>query len=182
MERLRKIRRHRQAGWTMIEMTMVIVVTSLMAVSLQPRMQGFSVYKAVGAGRKLLSDIRYTQQLAMSRGASYGIEFDTIGEQYRVFDVATGINITDPVNGVVGVTGANWTSGFVVNYMSEPELSGVDLVGTNFGTQIRFDSYGRPKDSTNTLFTSVGNIVVSCTGSSKTLSVDPRTGRTILVQ
>ncbi|MBI3333392.1 MAG: hypothetical protein HYZ93_04800 [Candidatus Omnitrophica bacterium] len=161
-------------------MTMVMVMTSVLAVSLQPRIQGFSVYKTVGAGRKLLSDIRYTQQLAMSRGVSYGMEFDTAGERYRVFDVATGINIPDPYTAVTGVLGENWSSGFVVDYTTDPELQGVDLVSTNFGAEIRFDSHGRPKDSTNTLFTNPGSVAVAYPGSSETLSIDPRTGRTTL--
>ncbi len=173
-------------GWTLIEVVLVLILGAALALVAAPRFLGFSAARAEGAGRQLLADIRYTQQLAMSRGAGYGLEFDTVNERYRVFRVSDGGNITHPVTGDTGVAGQDWTTGFVVNYNTDPYLKGVNLESLSLdgGNQLRFDSLGQPRNSAgNLLLAETGVVYIrypASGGWQRQVGVTRMTGRTFL--
>ena len=172
----------RPRGFSLVEMVLTIVMLSILASVAYPKISGLlSTTRGGAAAQKLLTDIRYTQRIAMAREKLYGIEFDVNLERYRVFDVSTGTNEADPFTGNPGVAGQSWSSGFVVNYPSHPELSGVTLTSTNFdvpgtGNQLRFDSLGRPRNAASALFVSAGSVALSSGGYSRTITVQPDTG------
>jgi hypothetical protein len=97
--------------------------------------------------------------------------------------------VTDPFTGDTAdpAMGANpalrWGSGFVVSYNGHPEFNGVNLVGTNFDTELRFDSLGRPKDGSGALFLVDGTVVVqypATSGYSRTVTITRETGQAFI--
>lgn len=149
---------------------MVMVVTAILALMAIPRIQGLGAVRLLGAARALVSHIRYAQQLSISRGNSFWIKFQPNSERYRVEDNATGINADHPFTGDPGLAGKAWSSGLVVDYDTDEELKGVDLVSTTFsGGTLRFDSLGRPNQT--------GTVSLSFSGETKTVAVEAETGR-----
>lgn len=192
----RQMRRRR--GFTLIELIMVMVITSVLALTAQQAIQGLDSTRLHGAARKLRADIRYAQTLAMARRVSasaepagYGVQFDPNPQnRYRVFKVSDGVNASDPFTGDPGLNGADWTSGFRVVYTSDQELQGVSLVSTSFSVagfsnELRFDSVGRPwrRDAGNgnsfILLSADGQVTIRQQGSGETMivTITPDTGR-----
>lgn len=138
-----------RSGFTLIELILVMVITALLAVSAQPGIRGLDALKVYGAARRLQADLRYTRQLAVSRGTAYVFLYETSldgsgNQRYRVYDSGTGINVDDPFTGDPGVSGQDWSSGLVVDYTTDPQWAGVTFYSQSLPTgQLRFDSFGK---------------------------------------
>ena len=78
------------SGFTLIEAVMVVVMLGILYFVIQPRFDAFYNLKLKTAAKKLISDIRYAQSLAVSRHDDYAVSFDVNGENYRVYCVSDG--------------------------------------------------------------------------------------------
>ncbi len=155
---------------------MVIGIIGVLSALSYPRMtNAYYSLKVNGAARKLQSDIRYAQQLALNQHAKYDVVFDTANERYRVADVTANANVTDPYSRSAGVVGSDWTTGLYVDYVNDKELNGIDLSSATSAT-LRFNTRGRPTDTSDTTLTSNFDIVITYQGFSKTMRVTPNTG------
>lgn len=164
-------------GVTLIELIMAMVISAVLVAMAVPRLSGLGSARVEAAASRLIADLRYAQRLAMGRLTGVGVNLSAGQDRYRVYDVSSGVNVTDPISGDPGLTGGTWSSGLVVDYATDPQLKGVDLQGSNWGDHIRFDSLGRPKDSLGVLFTSTGTIPIERQGYTRTISIEPGTGR-----
>lgn len=126
--RMHKRRQHNQRGFTMIELTLVIAILPLMVAS----MIGFADFNASNldrAARRLESDLRYCQQLAMAEEVNCGFRVNTF-TQYQVYRQNLGNLVVDPY------TRQGLQIDLPVNYQ------GVSFVANNY--QVEFNRFGQP--------------------------------------
>jgi prepilin-type N-terminal cleavage/methylation domain-containing protein len=76
-------------GFTLIELVMVMVLIGILAAIIVPRMPSVTGTKSMAFADKLRADIRYAQDLAMTRGARARVDF-SVANQYSVLSSQTG--------------------------------------------------------------------------------------------
>jgi prepilin-type N-terminal cleavage/methylation domain-containing protein len=155
-------------GFTVLEMIMVILIVAILAVMSIPRFESYYTIKLEGAARKLVSDIRYAQRLAIARHETYGVEFNTGSDSYRLFRASDNSTATDPLT----------RSDMIIDFTAQTEYRGIDLSSANFGgtNKVQFNSLGAPQDGTGSALTSTGIVTISYKGGSKSVTVTPNTG------
>lgn len=72
-------------GFTLLEMLLVTIVVGILGIYLASIWPSGSL-SLDSQTEQLARDIRYTQALAMGRGASYRINLDAAADQYTIFD------------------------------------------------------------------------------------------------
>ena len=149
----------RQRGFTFVEAVIVIMLLiAVAALATLPRISGVTLTKADAAADKLRADIRYAQNVAMTRGQRTRVNFWTDG--YNV--TQGGIPITDPATG-----------GSLSITLNAGEYTGVRIIAIGFsGNYVEFDTLGVPSDSSGPLTTTKS---ITVTGG-KTVAVTARTG------
>ena len=85
-------------GFTLTEMTVIIVILGILSWIAYPKMSAMDEIKLDTAARRLASDLRYAQSLAMSRRVVHGILFNAAAEKYSVFAPSAATPITDPAD------------------------------------------------------------------------------------
>jgi prepilin-type N-terminal cleavage/methylation domain-containing protein len=129
-------------GFTLIELIMVVVLISILAVSVVPKFLDTSGFSLAGGAAMATADIRYTQELAMGTHSSKSIVFTTSNTYYTV-DSRT-INLPSKVSISSGAT-------FTFNSLGEPTTGGGSSVILSAGAEtktITVDSYtGRVSSS-----------------------------------
>ena len=73
---------------TVLEVIMVFFIVAILAVSVIPRFQIHYEVKLQAATKRVTSDIRYTQSLAVTQHQDYVIEFDVGSDIYQVYRVS----------------------------------------------------------------------------------------------
>ncbi len=146
-------------GFTLVELVMVLVLIGIIAVVVTPNLGSVSSTKAPALADKLRADIRYAQNLAMTRNL-----------RYRVY-----VNIspapTGPGGGyavVYDTSGGSWSSfGYAQDPAGGGNLSVVLDAGDYAGitvspnTVIEFNSLGSPATGGTTLTVSPGGATVT---------------------
>lgn len=162
------IRLKGQAGFTLVELTVVLLVLILLA-SASISVGDLSGNRAAVLGRKLVGDLRYAQQLANALRVRHGVEV-TSANAYRVFreDGGGGTTVTHPMTGSL----------YIVN--TTGDFTGVSLSTTLGGSppKVQFDSLGRPFDGNDATITAgVNTINVLASGAVVGfIAVEPNTG------
>lgn len=162
-------------GVTLIELIMVITIVGILALATIPRFGSFYFLKISGAVKKVTSDIRYVQQLAVSEHTNTKLVFNTAADTYTAqkFNQSTGawVNITDPF------TRGNLS----LNFTSDPQYNGIDIWATNLSSStLRFSWQGIPQEGTDA---SPSNLIAeswvtfSYKNNSLTIYITPNTGR-----
>jgi prepilin-type N-terminal cleavage/methylation domain-containing protein len=163
-----------KAGFTLIEILVVVVILSIAAAMVLPMVSSASSLQARAAADMVYADLEYVRGLAMSQGKVYRMTFDTGNESYHVDD-QNGNILDHPVR-----IGQDYAFVFPGS-----RLGNVDLVSVNFDTQdtIAFDYLAIPYsyNSITNAYTKLppnapGEIVLQASGVSYTLSIEPETG------
>lgn len=154
-------------GYTIIELIMVIVIVGILATLSIPRFQSFYYIKLNGAMKKVIADIRYAQQLAISRHESYNIIFNTANETYEVRRVSDSSYAVNPFS----------RGNFIVNFTSDPQYNGIKIDSTSFGGTLQFDWQGIPRNGAGTALSAEGSVVFSYQNNVMTIYITPNTGR-----
>jgi MSHA pilin protein MshC len=111
-----------QKGFTLIELIMVLVLLGIIAVFVAPRLGDVTNTKAGSLADKLQADIRYAQNLAMTKNQRYRVYFNT-----NPPSPAQGYTVVNDANGDGwGTTGAN-------EYAQDPAGGGNFSVALNAG-------------------------------------------------
>ncbi|MDD5044314.1 MAG: prepilin-type N-terminal cleavage/methylation domain-containing protein [Candidatus Omnitrophica bacterium] len=151
------------AGFSLLELIIVIVVVIVLAVA------GVFIplhsNRLIAASNKLMFDLRYAQQLAISRQVPCGISFST--NNYFIFINTTSTKAIDPY------TGENYT----IDFDNIGELKGVSIASTNFGGLISFNYMGVPYDSVNSSLSDDGIVTLHYGPQAKSVSIEPNTGQ-----
>lgn len=175
---------HDTKAVTLIELIMVIMIVGILALAAIPHFGSFYFLKISGAMKKVISDIRYVQQLAVSRHADARVEFNPASESYQTCYC----NEADGSCATGSCGSANWpaiTDPFTrgnlqVNFNSDPKYGGMDITTVNFGgtSTLRFNWQGTPQNASGiNLSGSDGTVSFSYKGNANTISVTPNTGR-----
>ncbi len=160
----------RRAGFTLIEIIMVIVLLGVMAAVLVVGFSTFYNVKLDGAAAKLAADMRYCQQLAMHRNGTYAVVFEPGASRYTLYYL-NGSTLTDIPDPITHTAPARTTYG-------TGDYTGISLVSASFngGQELRFTPKGVPQDSNGNDLSSSGTAVISSSAGSQTVSVTPDTG------
>ncbi len=110
-------------GFTLIEVTMVVVILGVLSAYALPRWSPADTTVAAQAHR-LARDLRHAQEMAMSQGRTLSFDIQAPSD-YRVVDTVTGVTINDPAT----------QQNFQIT---------LDENVTVAGTDTDFDSLGRP--------------------------------------
>ena len=152
--------RGKDHGFTIVELLIVVVILSIVALTAIPMMSSAASIQIRSAANIIAADIEYARSMAISRGQNYKVEFNKDADSYKIVDQG-GTVIQHPVK--KGFT-------YEVNFRNESRLSRVDITNAAFsGDQIVvFDCLGSP-DSGGTVNLQAGAI-------STTITVEPVTG------
>jgi type II secretory pathway pseudopilin PulG len=173
IQKMARIIGRSSAGLTIIEFVMVVVIIGILAVISIPRFQAFNSIKANSITKKIVSDIRYVQQLAVSTHDTYRISFDTALDTYEVRRASDNVFAKDPFT----------RNDFSVNFKADPLYGGADITAAAFGstTGLQFNWQAIPQNANGVNLTVEGSVAVSYKGSALTIYVRPGTG-TVRVQ
>ena len=141
------IPRVRQAGFTLAELIVVILIVGILAVFILPRFFQTQDYEVQGTFDRVLATVRYAQKAAIGARCNVRVTFagNSLSAAFETVAPCTG-PVLDPVKGgAIGVTGS----------------SGVTIAGTTFV----YDALGRPTP---------GPVTVNVAG--RTFTVEAETG------
>src|SRR5574341_307506 len=127
-------------GFTLIELVMVIVLIGIISVFIAPRLGNITTTNAGPFMDKFRADIRYAQNLAMTRNLRSRVDFST-PNQYSVQSSTTGTCSAFPA----AVDPA--TSGAFTVVLNTGDYDGITLTLPPM-TCLEYDSLGRPYDCT----------------------------------
>ncbi|HEY2924510.1 MAG TPA: GspH/FimT family pseudopilin [Candidatus Eisenbacteria bacterium] len=156
-------------GFTLTELIVILSILGIVSWLAYPKVVAMDEIKLDTAARRLASDLRYAQSLAMSRRVIHGILFNPAAERYTVFAPNSATPITDPADRAKTLT---------VDYTSRTEFLGVQIQSASFGTTpgVTFDYFGVPRDTSGVDLTTSGRVVLSYQGVTDTVLVAPQTG------
>ena len=150
-----------QKGFTLIELVIILVLLGIVAVFVAPRLGNVPSMNAAALSDKLRADIRYAQNLAMTRNQRGRVTFRNAPNGY---DVTLGGNpVIDPAgSGNLSVT------------LNTGNYVGISIaIPTGFsGNYVEFDSMGVPYDSGGALAAAKSVTVAN----GQTVTVTPQTG------
>jgi len=157
-------------GFTLIELIMILLILGILStVIVTGLVSSLNTAKIEAAKFKLKSDIIYAQGLAITQQLNHGVIFDTGLETYSVYKETTANIVNNPLTGVP----------FIVNYNTDPDLKGINLVSANFGSpttnRVEFNNLGIPSDGNVTLSVN-GSVSISYSGLDGTVAVTKNTG------
>ena len=150
-----------RSGFTLVELIIVVVILSIVALTAIPMMSSAAGIQIRSAANMIAADIEYARSMAISKGQYYSVVFNKDTDSYQIEDQSSAV-IQHPVK-----------KGFpyVVNFRTESRLSRVDITSVTFNAQtVRFDCLGSPDN------TSVGSVALQAGGVTATISVEPVTG------
>ncbi len=85
-EKFQEVVNINKKGFTILELVFVIVIAGVMAAVALPRLGNVSNVDVYTSARQIKSDIRYTQQMAMSKFKKTTITFDANSDAYHITD------------------------------------------------------------------------------------------------
>jgi prepilin-type N-terminal cleavage/methylation domain-containing protein len=170
IQKMARIIGRANTGFTLIEVVMVVVIVAILAVVSIPRFRAFDSMKLNGAVKKMVSDIRYVQQLSVSTHDTYRIRYDTGMDRYDVIRVNDSSAAKDPFS----------RNNFTVDFRNDTQYRGVDITGVNINNTagLQFNWQAVPQNSNNATLASEGNISVSYKGEAMRIYIQPGTGTT----
>jgi prepilin-type N-terminal cleavage/methylation domain-containing protein len=150
----------RAAGFTIIELLVVVVIMAMMALVAMPA-SGSGYDQRLDLVEMQITDaLGRAEALARSTRVPHGVVFDPSGERFAVVD-ASGSAVNDPLT----------KSRYIVDFLRPDQPSGIDIFSASFGSNgvaAVFDGQGLPVKG--------GSVVFKCHGSTRTLTLDQATG------
>ena len=162
------------SAYTLIELIMVIVIIGILAAIAIPRVTSFHSIMFSGAMKKIVENIRYVQQIAITKHTNCRIIFNPGNETYLAQEESPGgsntwVAITDPFS----------RANLIVNFINDAQYQGINITDANFGNTptLRFNWEGIPQNATGANFTSDGLVNFIYKDNNNTIYVSPYTGR-----
>lgn len=177
MDKRNKARRYgRPAGFTLVEIIVVVVILGIAALIAVPMMSSAADVQVRSAANRLAADLEYAKNMAVTNQKAYTVTFDAAAESYAVMDGVAAV--PNPVNPSRPLQCA---------FSSEHGLSSVVIDSAEFvassgtETSITFDYLGTPYagDTVDSAYTlNSGTITLKDASGMFTLlvRVEPMTG------
>ena len=150
----------RDSGFTVIEIIIVAVILSIVALTVVPMFSSAGTMQLRAASNMIAADLEYAKSMAISRGQDYSVVFDAAADSYRIEDQNNNI-VPHPVK-----------KGFdyIVDFQNDGRLGRVDIVWANFNATsvVTFDSLGSPDNG--------GTVTMQASGTAAVITVEPITG------
>jgi prepilin-type N-terminal cleavage/methylation domain-containing protein len=154
------------AGFTLVELMIVIVILGIAAAIVVPMTSSASSMQLRAAANMVAADLEYAKSLAIGTGQVHAVQFvDT--KTYKIVD-PTNTPVSHPIRESLP---------YVVKFSSDGRLDQVSVTSANFdgGSVVRFNYLGEPYNSSSALV-SEGVITLTAGGLSKKVRVQPVTG------
>ena len=163
-----------EKGFTLIELILVIVILGIVGAIISLNFGGLDTIRLDNAAKKLVADLRYAQQLAITTGTRHGLEIDALLEySLHIDNAGVDANISDPLDRGVD---------FIVNFdaYQQQQLSGVRFdnpIPFCGGPVIEFDNLGAPTDTIGALLPCTPVLALALSGNNRVITIQPNTGR-----
>lgn len=170
MSRSQPIRR----AYTLVEILITVVILGIAAAMVIPSMGDTGVLRVQAAVRQIISDIRYAQSEAVAHQRSVGVLFDPVNKTYGLIDM--------PASGTVTMSMAFQTIVFDAS-MGDATISSVSFANSMGNANLLiFDEQGTPVlSATSNVAPTTGQIVITGSGQTFTISIEGYTGRVTVV-
>lgn len=172
-----------KAGFTLIETIIVMVIMAILATVVAVRWSPFDTIKLNNATRKIVTDIRYAQKLAISTEQKCGIVFSS--STYTIFEKG---NIANPApsSGDVCSTAPDGadidtpdpeTEDFIVDFNTDrcSHYSGITITTNLTNNIVKFNKNGTPLDDTDIEITTNKTVTITY-NSSRPITITAKTG------
>jgi MSHA pilin protein MshC len=134
-------------GFTLIELVMVIVLIGIISIAVAPRLMNVTMTNAGSFKQKLTADIRYAQNLAMTRNSRTRVYFNGTGTAPNPAGYAVVID-TSALHDCTGFTPAADPAGGVSLsvILNTGDYAGITVTPAPGMNCLEYDSLGRPYD------------------------------------
>jgi len=168
--RLSRLSAPAPAGFTLIELVIVITIISILAWVALPKITATGEIKLDAAARRVAADLRYAQNRSIGTRVVHGLLFEPALSRYTVYAPTPASPVMDP---------ADRAKTLRVDFTSRMEYKGVAIASASFGGTkgVTFDFFGVPRDSAGTDLAATGRVILSYQGLSDTVDVSPGTGK-----
>jgi prepilin-type N-terminal cleavage/methylation domain-containing protein len=128
----------RRAGYTLVEVLIVVTILGIAAAVIVPNMLAAGTLGVQAAARIIVADILYAQNEAIAQQGVRKVVFDPPAERYV---------LTDENDAILSV---RWKSGaannYVIDFTADDRFQGVVIVSADFGgvPTLEFDALGGP--------------------------------------
>jgi MSHA pilin protein MshC len=164
--------RRRAAGFTLIEVIVVMLMIAILAVVATPRLTNLGSSRSGVAARMIARDLTYARERAIATGTRTWVVFSLGTHSYSVLCE----NPASPGRaGATVMTNPNGNGKTFVQYLNAGEYAGVTMTGVTLdaGAEIGFDWVGKPYNSASTALAAAGTVTLS---SGYTITIQPATG------
>jgi len=163
------IRTAAAAGFTLVELAVVITLLSILAWVAWPSLTSMGEIRLDAAARRVAADLRYAQNRAIGSRTTHGVRFDVTAGRYIVYAGNSDSALVNPAD-------RGRTLTIVFDRMTETR--GVVIASASFGSTpaVTYDTYGVPRDTTGVELVTPGRVVLAYQGLRDSVEVAPQTG------
>jgi prepilin-type N-terminal cleavage/methylation domain-containing protein len=153
-------RRRERSGFTLIELVTVMAVLGILALAVVgPTLDSIDTIRSQAAAARLVTDIRYTQRMALASGLRAWVVVNIPANKYRLYaeDPANPgkdgrVPVLHPSDGTTTAT-----------RLGVGAFANISIVTANFNgaTELEFDSLGVPRDINGAALGGPGSVTLS---------------------
>ena len=154
------LKRGRLCGFSMIELVIVLILAGMLAVYAIPRMTTPQSITLPAVANQLIGTIRYAQNLSMSQGQRYRINF--AAGSYGITDMSGSTASLPPTAGTIVLLSPAILSGW-----NPPLINGY----------VAFDTRGVPYISATTTLAATVTLTLTSGSDTAVITIAPETGR-----